>query len=71
MTRDLRLKLGAVILTGDFHKAVERETPSGDFGERRTLRSEANPMVKNGQVDWGGGEEGGEGVMVLPQSQSQ
>ena len=32
--RDLCLKLGAVILIGDFNKAVERDTPAGDFGER-------------------------------------
>ena len=32
---DLCIKLGVVTLTGDFSKAVERETPSGD-GERRT-----------------------------------
>ena len=35
LIRDLCMKLGAVVLTGDFNKAIERETPSGD-GERRT-----------------------------------
>ena len=28
------MKLGALVLTGDFNKAVEREVPSGDLGER-------------------------------------
>ena len=35
LIRDLCLKLGVVVLTGDFTKAVERETPSSD-GDRRT-----------------------------------
>ena len=40
LVRDLCLKLGAVVLTGDFNRAVERETPSGG-GERRTSPMEA------------------------------
>ena len=40
LIRDLCLKLRAVVLTGDFNKAVEREAPSGD-GERRTSPLEA------------------------------
>ena len=35
------MKLGAVILTSDFNRAVERETPPGDFGERRISPLEA------------------------------
>ena len=35
------MKLGAVVLTGDFNKAVEREAPSGDFGDRRISPLEA------------------------------
>ena len=42
LIRDLCMKLGAVILTGDFNKAVERETPSGD-GERRISPPSATP----------------------------
>ena len=40
LIRDLCLKFGAVVLTGDFNKAVERETSSSD-GERRTSQMEA------------------------------
>ena len=39
--RDLCLKLGAVVLTGDFSKAVERETLSGDSGDGRISPLEA------------------------------
>ena len=41
--QDLCLKLGAVVLTCDFNKAVEREAPSGDAvqaGEERTGKGE-------------------------------
>ena len=38
--RDMCFKSGAVVLTGDFNKAVERETSSSD-GERRTSQMEA------------------------------
>ena len=41
VTRDLCLKLGAVVLTGDFNKAVERETLSDDSGDRRISPPEA------------------------------
>ena len=34
LIRDLCMKLGAVILTGDFNRAGERKTLPGDFGER-------------------------------------
>ena len=41
LIRDLCLKPGAEVLTGDFSKDVEGETPSGDFGERRISPLEA------------------------------
>ena len=41
LIRDLCLEPGGEVLTGDFNKAVERETPSGDFGERRISPLEA------------------------------
>ena len=40
VTRDLCFKLGAVVLTGDFNRAVERVTVSGDSGDRRILTLE-------------------------------
>ena len=43
LIRDLCMKLGAVILTGDLNKAVVREAPAGGFGERRTTRSRLPP----------------------------
>ena len=79
------MKLGAVILTGDFNKAVERETPSGDFGDGRISPLEAafghtnTPWPTFGVAPlWGpGGEPNGGnwpdccGFMVLPESQVQ
>ena len=62
LIRDLCLKLGAVVLTGDFSKAVEGETPSGDFGERRISQLEAACSDVN--IPW---PTSG----VSPQSQSQ
>ena len=80
---DLCMKLGAVILTGDFNKDVESETPSGD-GERRTSPleaafSQANiPWPTFGVTPlWGPGELNGRkwphccGFLVLPESQTQ
>ena len=49
LIRDLCVKLGAVIFTGDFNKAVERETPSGD-GERRSSPLEA--AFRHTNVPW-------------------
>ena len=84
LVRDFWLKLGAVVLTGDFYKAVGRETPSGD-GERRTSQMEAAfrhtniPRPTGGVTPlWDpGGEHNGKkwpdccGFVVLPESQSQ
>ena len=41
LIRDSCLKLGAVVLSGDFSKAVERDTLSGDSGDRRISPLEA------------------------------
>ena len=49
LIRDLCIKLGAVLLTGDFNNVVEQETPSGD-GERRTSPLEAAFSYAN--VPW-------------------
>ena len=84
LVRDFCLKLGAVVLTGDFNKAVGRETPSGD-GERRTSQMEA--AFRHANIPWPsggvtplwdpGGEHNGKkwpdccGFVVLPESQSQ
>ena len=46
---DLCLKLGAVVLTGDFNKAVEMDTSSGD-GERRTSPMEA--AFRHTNIPW-------------------
>ena len=59
LIRDLCLKFGAVVLTGDFNKAVERETSSSD-GERRTSQMEAGHKWPDCCR-----------FMVLPESQSQ
>ena len=59
LIRDLCLKFGAVVLTGDFNKAVERGTSSSD-GERRTSQMEAGH-------EWPDCCR----FMVLPESQSQ
>ena len=79
------MKLGAVIRTGDFNKAVERETPSGDFAERRTSPLEASFSHANipwptfsVTLLWGLSDEpnGGRwpdccGFLVPPESQTQ
>ena len=81
LVRDFWFKLGAVVLTGDFHKAVGRETPSGD-GERRTSQMEA--AFRHTNIPWPtggvtplwdpGGEHNGKkwpdccGFVVLPES---
>ena len=83
LIRDLSIKLGAVLLAGDFNKAVERETPSSD--ERRTSPLEA--AFRDANVPWPtldvtplwgpGGEPNGQkwpdccGFMVLSESQNQ
>ena len=41
LLRDLCLKLGAVVLTGDCNKGAEREDLSGDSGDRRISSLEA------------------------------
>ena len=50
LIRDLCLKPGAEVLIGDFNNAVERETPSGDFGERRISPFEA--AFSNVNIPW-------------------
>ena len=47
LIRDLCMKLGAVSLTGETNKAVEREMPSGDFGARRISPLEAAFSIVN------------------------
>ena len=48
--RDLCMKLGAVILTGNFNKAVKRETLSGDSGDRRISPIEA--AFSHANIPW-------------------
>ena len=69
----LLLLIRELCLTGDFNKAVERETPSGD-GERRT-----SPMEGHANIPWPtfgvnplwGPRGEPNGFVVLPESQSQ
>ena len=82
---DMSLKFGAVVLSGDVNKAVEREALSGDSGDRRVSSLEAAnsyacvPWPTSGLTPlWGpGGEPHGEvwpeccGLVLLPKSPIQ
>ena len=85
LVNNLCLKVGAVVVTGDFNKVVECEALSGDCGDRRISPLEAaftyacGPWPTSGVTPvWGpGGEPHGNqwpeccGFVMLPESQIQ